>query len=186
MKPVLIILHLLMLTGSGLSLYDLWAELSHVHTDKPVTANLILPEMPKPESISLATARPLFDVVQAVSAASEHAISEGESTTVLSDQKKRTFQIKGIFTSRTDRFALLEQDSTKGGQTDIRKVTEGTGLEAYIVSAIGPRVVRLTDTSSGENIRLKAFSRIDADSNSSGIRPDVLPNSVGKSKKIQP
>jgi len=185
MKPLLLLLHFLILTGSGISLYDLWADLTRVSTEKVVATIPDIPQISKGESLSPVTARQLFDTLPTAAAASGTAGSDKDTHSAQMDQKKKQYQIRGIFTSDTDRFALLEPDSQKGAPAELQKVTEGAGLEDYTVSAISPRMVRLTDTISGETIRLKAFSRIDAASDSSGKESDTAPKSANKPKKNQ-
>jgi len=184
MKVALISLHLVLIAGFSFSIYRIWYPLTYVQPDKNVFATIKFPELPNYQPVPIANDRSMFDVIPPVPVVSEKTVVEGKSST---EHTKKTFMVKGIFISGTSRFALIEPDSANGDVSELMKVSEGTLLEDFTVSAIGPRVVSLKNSGSGESIRLKTFSRIESTADPvMNNKPDVFLNPAHQSKNKQP
>ena len=138
-------------------IHSLWQQMSYTdsesiadHKQEAIPAKKILREWD-------GNRRNVFETKPLELKKQEAAANSADSAMSGKELADFTLQVRGIFTSAHQRFAVIDKVLKKGSKIESVKVSAGDRIAAFTVSRIQSDVVTLVDESTGETAVLKIF-----------------------------
>ncbi|MBI5591217.1 MAG: hypothetical protein HY881_12115 [Deltaproteobacteria bacterium] len=152
-------LNIVLILFWSFSLNALWRQISHQDNRSIAEHDIKWVSVQKATKTWEPDARNLFDTKPiALKKATPEVVAQNPEDALnekgLADV---TLRVRGIFTSRQQRFAVIDKVSKKTSKKESVKVSAGSVVAGFTVSRIQPDVVTLVYPSTGDTVILKIF-----------------------------
>ena len=139
------------------SLVDLWRQMSQIDNRSIAERGIKWVAVQKTARPWEPDARNLFDAKPAEAKKAEDASLNPADALNEKGLADLTLRVRGIFTSRQQRFAVIDKVSKKTSKKESVKVILGDVIAGFAVKSILPSVVTLVDPETAEIVILKIF-----------------------------